>query len=89
MEALKSSRIELSILVLSRLSHGASPGKHFALALRPLSKQLGCRPTRISAAIEQLIALGYIVRVHQGGSRKGDPSLYRLKRAYPTGAQCN
>jgi hypothetical protein len=41
-------------------------------------------PTAISAALDALIAEGWVVRVQQGGKRRGRPSLlYRLKGAEP------
>lgn len=88
-QALIKYPVALRLLLLVRFSHSARPDKKFALGVRALSKELGCRQETVSDAIEKLINLGHIERVHRGGKCKGDASLYLLKSRHPTGAQCN
>lgn len=67
------------LLLKIRAAHGAEPGKDFALGIRAVKTILGCGAYNATAAIRGLIARGKIERIHQGGRRKGDASLYRLR----------
>jgi hypothetical protein len=61
--------------------HGAKDGAPFALAPKSMAKTQvlpGWGRRRIEIAMIELRARGYLVRTHKGGSKSGDPSLYRL-----------
>ena len=79
LERFTKAPIELALLLLIRSAHAASPGKKFALAVRPLARKLGCRPTRLSAAIRELVQLGYenLKRFSWQETANGYLQLYR------------
>lgn len=62
--------------------HGPKHGASFALSAKAMERAKvlpGWGRRRYELAILELIKAGSIERTHKGGSRRGDPSLYRLR----------
>jgi bifunctional DNA primase/polymerase-like protein/primase-like protein len=59
----------------------AARGTPFAVSPKPMAAHDVIRSwkwRRIASALEWLVQRGFLVRVHQGGKRPGDPSLYEF-----------
>ena len=71
----------LMLLLRLQFSHGAEPGKRFAIAPKAMERDAMFRKwtvRRYRKAIATLEELGLIRQVRKGGRRKGDPHLYVL-----------
>ena len=71
----------LMLLLRLQFSHGAEPGKRFAIVPKAMVREAvfaGWTVPRYREAIATLKELALIRQVHKGGRRKGDPHLYVL-----------
>lgn len=67
------------LLSLIKLEH-FTPNKSFAIGIDGLAKAMRKSRQTIRKARNELLTKGYIKQVKQGGSKPGDPHLYRLLR---------
>jgi hypothetical protein len=71
----------LYFLMSLRRWHGAKHGEPFALVAKAMARDESLRgwgSRRIRAATRELLGSGDLVLIRKGGSRKGDPSYFRL-----------